>query len=233
MNYAWSLGPFILTQTTLLYVISTFVGVAVMLWRLYLDGEKVRVWLDIFATYLMIVVLCYKFGFLFDDPGILLRSPRVILFMSGGSTGGWVIGVFCMLAFTYRGMSRGLLSFRVLANILPYGFAVMGISAYALQWFWDPSLLSAVRLLLPLGLLIVLLLQRGTLREGNHLAIFLVGLGIGGMALSIVEPHLGGSLGKITTWIGLTKAQCSWVGIALIGMWLLHLKRRMKPDNPS
>ena len=199
MNYAWSLGPFILTQAMLIYAISIVAGVAVMLWRLYLDGEKVRVWLDIFATYLMIVVLCYKFGFLVDDPGILLRNPRMVLFMTGGSTGGWILGGFCMLAFTYRGMSRGLLSFRILANILPYGFAAMGIAAYALQWIWDPSLLMTVRLLLPLGLLIVLLLQRGALREGNHLAIFLVGLGIGGMALSIVEPHLGGSLGKIIT----------------------------------
>ena len=233
MNYAWSLGPFILTQTMLFYAVSIVVGVAVMLWRLHLDGEKVRVWLDQFATYLMIIVLCYKFGFLVDDPGMLLRNPRIVLFMTGGSTGGWILGGFCMLAFTYRGMSRGVLSLRVLTNVLPYGLAVMGIVTYALQWIWDPSLLLAARLLLPLGLLIVLLFWQGRLREGNHLAVFLVGLGIGGMALSIVEPHLGGSLGTIIPWIGLTRAQGGWVFIALIGMCLLNLKRRTQPDNPT
>jgi len=233
MNYAWSLGPFILTQTMLFYAVSIVAGVAVMLWRLYLNGEKVRVWLDQFATYLMIIVLCYKFGFLVDDPGMLLRNPRVVLFMTGGSTGGWILGGFCMLAFTYRGISRGVLSLRILMNILPYGLAVMGIVMVALQWIWDPSLLLAARLMLPLGLLILLLLRQSGLKEGNHFAVFVVGLGIGGMALSIVEPHLGGSLGKIIPWIGLTRAQCGWVGVALIGMWVLNLKWRTKPDNPT
>ncbi|WP_152396464.1 hypothetical protein [Paenibacillus guangzhouensis] len=233
MNYAWSLGPFILTQTMLFNAVSIAAGVAAMLWRLYLDGEKVRIWFDQFATYLMIIVLCYKFGFLVDDPGMLLRNPRIVLFMTGGSTGGWILGGFCMLVLTYRGMSRGVLSLRVLTNVLPYGIAVMGIVMYAMQWIWDPSLLLAARLLLPLGLLILLLFWQSGLREGNHLAVFLVGLGIGGMALSIVEPHLGGQFGKIVPWIGLTRAQCGWVGVALIGMWLLNLKRRTQPDNPS
>lgn len=227
MNEVLSIGPFVLKWGVLAFIISAAVLWLVMLWVLYRQQEPWRIWSELLLGNIVTIALCYKFGFLWDDPALLWTQPKTLILTSGGSTGGWILGAILILGYTQRFMRRKQLSWAVLFNALSIGLSsfamvllclIIGLDKDASLW---PYALVAILLTAWL-----LLFVHSSLRTGNHMAHLLIGSGIGGMIVTISAQDIMFS----TIMFGLSVEQWIFTVMALTGVYAQHV-RSSKRDS--
>lgn len=228
MHDVWSLGPFLLQMNTIIMIVMVAAAVSWMMWRLRREGEKLDAWLDLFTTYVIIWIICYKFGFVLDDLSILWRNPKALIFMSGGSWSGWLLGIISILMITSIRIQRKKISLSILLNVLPYGFSIAGFIGCFIGVWVDRSTSYLLGTALFLGLMIWLVVGYKSLRTGSQCSHFLIVGGIGGMAVTLVDQTL---LGFHAVWFGLHPLQVVCIAMSLIGMWLLNIQRKYTKDK--
>jgi prolipoprotein diacylglyceryltransferase len=223
MNDVWSIGPFLLQLHTISLMIMIAAALLLMIWRLRREGEKLDAWLDLFTSYIIIFLICYKFGFVLEDFSILWHSPKALIFMSGGSWNGWLLGVVGILVITYTRMQKKKISLSILLNVLPYGLSIGGFIGCAIEVWFDRSMSYMLGTALLLGLTIWLLMGSASLRKGSQCSHFLIGGGIGGMVVTLVDRTITDSL---SLWLGLNPLQCIFIVMSFMGIWLLNIQRK-------
>ncbi|CAH0118881.1 MULTISPECIES: hypothetical protein [unclassified Paenibacillus] len=207
MNEVVQLGPFILKGSLLTAVVSFAAALAMIGIRLHFSEEHKKGWLDLFVTNAVVIAICYKFGFLLEDPRILWQNPQALLLTSGGSTAGWLLCAVLAASYTSYCMRKRALRFTVLLDLLPYGLSAGSAAFFALSGAWSFWYAGAAACVAA-----VLWIWRSPPGEGKALLLFLVWGGIGGMACTLLVPQPGASIR-----FGLSPLQWLFVGMALAG----------------
>jgi hypothetical protein len=128
------IGPFMINAAILVYIVATAAGFIVMKLILQRTGNAPKPVLDLLLSYILIVVLFWKFGALLLMPSILWERPFQILLI----TGTWIeisMGAAAALIYTFYRLKKMEISWMILFDLLPFGI-LTGVAGYSI-FFWN------------------------------------------------------------------------------------------------
>lgn len=114
MPTAFQLGPLYLNGAVLAHIIA---GVAALFMvRLWLRKQETGHAFDVLSNSLILIVLCWKFGWAIFKPSLLWEEPRNLLLLSGSAREVW-LGVAVALLYCGWTVMKRRVSWRVLLDV--------------------------------------------------------------------------------------------------------------------
>jgi peroxiredoxin len=148
-----TIGPFNLTISLLVWVMSALAGIGVH--RLRVRGrEDARILGALLTNSLIIWVLCWKLSQLIFDPSILWHKPIALFYFHGGVRGAWLAGALTVAYLYYEGSKNSIARATMLDSILV--FLLGGYTARALLLLvWGDGNRLTLGLLVLMGIAIL------------------------------------------------------------------------------
>lgn len=203
------LGPLVLRWNLLTWLIAIALGWTVIEWRLRTVSKRYRIVSDLLFNALLIVLLYWKFGIIFDEPEMIWERPIQLLLVTGTGTEVFIGSILGGIYLLY-GMLRRQIPFMILFDTLPFGVLV-AIAVRSLL-LWD-GVATIYTVAAAVALLVWL-----TIRPEEHGAVFRDSLKYGGTVGLAVTLLLTLHEAPEVVWLYLTPVQWIFLLASLSGL---------------
>jgi peroxiredoxin len=165
-------GPFIVTISMLVWIISALAAIGVH--RLRVKGRpEAQILGSMLMNSLLIWLLSWKLSQLVFDPYVLLEGPLALLYFHGGLRGAWLAGVLSAVYLIYAGRKQSIGIQVMLDSVLV--FLLGGYTARVLLHFaWGEGNRLTLGLVALLGVAVLLFWMNRKSRGGVLFAVQLV-----------------------------------------------------------
>ncbi|MBD8500558.1 hypothetical protein [Paenibacillus arenosi] len=238
---AIQLGSLTLQIDLFILLVALVLAGGVMLLRLRLEGIKLRGYTDWMLTILLVVILNEKFGYLWDAPSILWQQPKALLFLQGTSWNGNVLMIIGLVAWTVYFARKQQIRLQILADLTAHG-ALFAVAVYGFIYAYagmtpegytpfplPPTLAAALppfESIWCILLLAGLWLRRSALGTGEDARWTLIVSGVLGMLISFTSV-------QVKTTLGLSTIQWVFIGLLLLGYWMMKMKEQPVMEDKS
>lgn len=210
-----SVGSFMIQGRLLAVIVAAISGwVAVKLACRSLDSSE-KVISDLLVNCALIVIVVWKFGFIWESPALIWENPKMLLFMTGSTT---ELLIGCLLALLYvvaASVRRGI-RLLLLGDVLSFGI-LAGVAVHGLLHAANPDALcrAAVAVIVAAWLLF----KKARLGSGKMAQDALLFAGAGWMLSTLLFPQ------QQDAYL-LSQLQWIYLGCVLIGALLSKFASR-------